>query len=182
MKVLFVKRIQFNTKRETPLQLWNKIAWSGNTKCTRRNKKNMRSVYHSKFRVHVTAFHNWKNVPLHTLATHILSMTFPVNCNFIDFVNKNNSALFNALFSNFTHFVSVNHAVKRFFCNNFSRLTNGNRSFFARIARQYAGKILHAVLKIVYIAPCNYFHAWHALPSVKDNFNLSLLQFSFTQQ
>ena len=116
-----MQRIKFNSQWKTSLKFWNQITWSSHTESTRSNKQNMSCINNPKFCIHVTSFNNRQNITLNTFATYILSVTFTVNCNFINFVNTT--------FCFVSNFIMINHAVQYFCCQNFSSFFYCYRAF-----------------------------------------------------
>ena len=105
------KETAAETINETAAEKQESTAKEAPAKSNSGNKQNMICIYHSEFCINIAAFNNWKNIALNTFPAYILTVTFTMNCNFINFVDKNNSALLNAVFSDFCNFIAVNHTV-----------------------------------------------------------------------
>ena len=150
LEIFLVKGFKLNPQREASLKLRNQITWGRNTESSGSNKENMSCINNAKLCIYVTSFYNRKNITLNTFAAYILTVAFSMNGNLINFINKDNSTLFNAALSLVCNLVVVNHVVKSFFCKDFAGFADCNRALFPPAGTvHHIDDALHAVLKVV---------------------------------
>ena len=121
-KLFLPQRVQLDTYRKSPLQLWNQIRWFDHMKSARADKQNMIRLNRSVFRRYGAALHNGQKISLHAFTRDVRALGTVFASYFVNFIQKDNSRLLdsgNGFFDNLIHIHQtlgffLPHQLKRF--------------------------------------------------------------------
>ena len=88
------QRIQLHPYGKTPLQFGYEVRWLHRVKSTRANEKDVVGPHRAILGGHGSAFHNGQQIPLHPFPGNIRALTAVFAGNLIDFIQKNDTVLF----------------------------------------------------------------------------------------